>query len=154
MKSAAATLLTATVFIMFLGSCAAAPRGRTTALHEAADEGDIREIEELISEKSDVDARDEEGRTALHYAAIAGDILVTAALLNAGADPNLPDRDGRVPLHFAVLSCNPDLTAMLLGADADPAVNDKDEETPLELAVRSGCEEAEQTIRSSLYLGS
>ncbi len=75
---------------------------------------------------------------------------MTAALLNAGADPDLPDKDGRVPLHYAVLSCNPDLAAMLLGADADPSIVDDDDETPLDLAVRSGCEEVEQTIESSI----
>ncbi|MCK5736247.1 MAG: ankyrin repeat domain-containing protein [Spirochaetaceae bacterium] len=150
MKPAVPVFFYITVIIFFLFSCAGVPRGRTTALHDAADTGDIRIIEELISEDSNVDIRDEEGRTALHHAAIAGDILVTAALLNAGADPDLPDKTGRVPLHYAVLSCNPDLTAMLLGADANPFIADKDEETALDIAISIGCEEVEHTINSSL----
>ena len=150
MKSAGQAALSAMILVIFLISCAGVPRGRTTALHEAADDGDIREIKILISEESDVDARDEEGRTALHHAAMTGDILVVAALLNAGADPDLPDVDGRVSLHYAVLICNPDLAAMLLGADADPSLVDNYDETPLDLAIRSGCEEVEQTIESSM----
>jgi len=109
-------------------------------------------VEELISEVSNVDARDKEGRTALHHAAMAGDILVTAALLNAGADPDIRDKSGRVPLHYAVLSCKPDLAAMLLAAEADPFITDRNEQNPLDLAEEKGCEEVEQTIKSSLSL--
>ena len=138
------------LILIILGSSAGVPRGYTTVLHDAAADGDLREVEELISESFDVDARDEKGRTGLHYAAISGDILVTAALLNAGADPDLPDVDGRVALHYAVLSCNADLAAMLLGADADPYLIDEDGQSPLDLATANGCEEVEQTINSSM----
>jgi len=150
MKPAAAVLFFNTAIVLFLGSCAGAPSGGVTTLHEAADKGDIRVVEELISEDSDVDSRDKEGRTALHHAAISGDILITAALLNAGANPDIQDKSGRVPLHYAVLSCNPDLAAMLLAAEADPFIADKNDETPLNLADENGCEEVAQTINSSM----
>jgi len=150
MKSVAVSLLHTLLFILLLSSCAGVPNGRTTAMHDAADTGDLRVIEELISEDSNVDAMDKDGRTALHHAAIAGNVLVTAALLNAGADPDLQDKSGRVPLHYAVLSCNTDLVAMLLAADADPFTADKNKETPMNLAENIACEEVEQTINSSL----
>jgi ankyrin repeat protein len=137
-------------FALLLVSCAGVPRGKTTVLHEAVNEGDVDDVKELISEVPDVDVRDEVGRTALHYAAITGDIVIAAALLNAGADPDLTDVDGRVPLHYAALSCHADMAAMLLGADADYRIIDDDDESPLDLAVRRSCEEVEQTIRSAM----
>lgn len=153
MKSAAVFIPYIVFLSLVLGSCAGAPKGQVTALYEAADSGDLQVVEELISEVSDVDARDKDGRTALHHAAIAGDILVTAALLNAGANPDIRDKSGRVPLHYAVLSCKPDLAAMLLAADADPFIEDRKEQTPLDLAGEKGCEEVAQTIESSLSPG-
>jgi len=152
MKSAAAGILYTIFLLLFPGSCAGTPKGQITALHEAADSGDILVVEELISKVPNVDARDKEGRTALHHAAMAGDIPVTAALLNAGADPDIQDKSGRVPLHYAVLSCKPDLAAMLLAAEADPFIVDRNEQTPLDLAVERGCEVVAQTIKSSLSL--
>jgi uncharacterized protein len=135
--------------VFFLAACAGVPTGRTTALHQAADTGDLGVIESLIVE-SEVDARDEMGRTALHRAAMAGDMMVIATLLDAGADPNLPDRQGKTPLHYAVLADNPDLVAMILGADADPMIEDKKGVTPLALAESEGSEDVRQTVRSSM----
>lgn len=143
-----ALIFTATS-LLFLGSCAGVPRGHTTALHEAATQGDIDEIQILISEESDVDIRDEDGRTALHHSAISGDIIVMAALLNAGADPDLTDVEGRAALHYAAITCNPDLAAILLGADANPDIRDDEDETALDIAERSACEEVVQTIQSA-----
>jgi ankyrin repeat protein len=136
--------------VFFLAACAGVPTGRTTALHQAADTGDLGVVENLIVEESAVDARDETGRTALHRAAMAGDMMVTAALLDAGADPNLTDREGKTPLHYAVLTDKPDLVAMILGAEANPMIEDKKGISPLALAESEGSEEVRQTVKSSM----
>ena len=141
----------ASAFILLLFvSCAGVPTGRSTALHDAAGRGDVAALQDLLSEESKVDARDEEGRTALHRAAMAGDVLAAAALLDAGADPDLTDREGRSPLHYAVLACDSDLVAMILGAEARSDIRDDADEDPLDLARRTGCDAAVDTILSSI----
>ncbi len=142
------TLILGTFLI--LGACASVPRGRTAAIHEAADSGDLQTLKAILADNSKVDARDETGRTALHHAADGADILAAAALLDAGADPNLRDVSGRSPLHYAALSCSPDMAAMLLGAGADAAIVDKKDISALDLAIETECEEVAQTITSSL----
>ena len=142
------TVLAVSCFLL-IASCAGIPRGRTTALHEATDRGDIQALRDMLADTTRVDSRDESGRTALHHAALSGDILVVAALLDAGANPNLQDISGRVPLHYAVLVCSADLAAMLLGAGADTAISDKKDISPLELARETDCEEVVETITSS-----
>ena len=82
----------------------------STALHQAAERGDVGAVEKLVSEGVDVNVRDEGGATPLHAAAFAGHRDVIRLLIKKGADINLEDNDGDTPLGFA----KDDATAALL----------------------------------------
>jgi ankyrin repeat protein len=81
-------------------SCSGAHRGKT-ALHIAAERGNLRIVQLLLEHEVDVDVADASGCTALHYAARGAHAEVVALLLAEGADSEARDGEGRSPLHAA-----------------------------------------------------
>jgi acyl-CoA-binding protein len=72
-----------------------------TALHWAADRGNIDMMQCLITLKADVNFQDSEGQTALHYAASCGHVKVLEMLLSHQADAKLVDKEGDTPADVA-----------------------------------------------------
>jgi uncharacterized caspase-like protein len=70
-------------------------------LRKAASYGNRREVERLLSEGADVNAKDKAGLTALHFAASQGGKDAAQLLLDRGADINAKDYVGATPLHYA-----------------------------------------------------
>jgi len=56
-----------------------------TALHFAAEKGDIENVQHLLQNKSDPDIEDDEGNMPLHIAASRGNVSVFKALIDGGA---------------------------------------------------------------------
>ena len=103
-----------------------------TALHQAAESGDVAKVKRLLEHgEADAEARDEDGRTALFEAAYKGFADVVTVLLEAGADVNARAEDGRTALHWAVYSGNADMVKLLLEAGADVNARDEDGRTAL-----------------------
>lgn len=65
-----------------------------SGLHQAAIDGDITKIRNLLASGANVNAKDKDGRTALILAALKGRVEVVQLLLNNGADPNAQDKQG------------------------------------------------------------
>jgi len=93
------------------------PRG-TTDLHEAAWNGDLETVAQLIARGARLSARDPNGRTPLHHALRRGHARVAAELLDAGARPAVGDDDGITPLHEAAGSGCEEMVQRLLAAGA------------------------------------
>jgi ankyrin repeat protein len=71
-------------------------------LQLAANDGDVKEIERLLQQGADVNARCAfRNWTALHAAADRGRAEAARVLLERGADVDLKDDDGFTPLHVA-----------------------------------------------------
>ena len=118
-----------------------ADTGEMLSLHEAAAQGDVARIRELLeTDPKRVATCDGEGWTPLHRAAHAGQVEAMRALLDGGAD--VEDRAcgaPRVqPLHAAVASGNEAAVAVLLAAGADPATPRDGGVTPLQDAEAAG----------------
>ena len=130
------------------------PKGRLSALHFAAREGQLAAVQALIYNGADLDLADEEGSTPALLATLNGHYEIAAALLNAGADVNAQDKRGRTILFMATdmhtLDANPrpgpkpygeldslDIIELALekGADPDLALTDS---LPAWLAQGSG----------------
>ena len=92
-------------------------------LHVAAATAEDRaEIEDLVADGADPNARDAGGCTPLHYAAWNNPVgEVAAALFEAGADPEACDGHGSKPLDYAVNAVNAAFIEAALDAGADPA---------------------------------
>lgn len=112
-----------------------------TALHWAAQTGDVAETQMLIFAGARLEATTRNGAyTPLHLAAKAGRAGTVKALAQAGANVSAPTASGgATPLHFAASQGNTDAIVALL--DKGAAVDVKDSafaQTPLMWAAAAG----------------
>jgi ankyrin repeat protein len=93
-------------------------------LHDAAREGDLDSVRELLGRGYPVNAFDFLGKTPLHYAVLAEQFAVVDALLRAGADVNAHDERtiGDTPLGEAASTCSLRMARLLVEAGADPTI--------------------------------
>lgn len=83
---------------------------------EAAEEGDLDKVKELVEKRSDPNSQDEDsGITPLIQASLFGHVEVVKYLLQHGANPNIKDEYGSTALDSAVHNepqLNKDVTAI------------------------------------------
>lgn len=89
------------------------------SLRKAAEEGDLKRVQELLAAGIPVDGREEYDGTALWKAAEKGHLEIVRLLLAAGADANLPGQYESRALHRAASTGSLDLVKALLDAGAD-----------------------------------
>ena len=75
---------------------------------------DTDDVQALLLQDADPDARDDENRTVLSIAVADGSSELVRLLLEAGADPNLRDNDGLTPLDIAIYRRRLDLAWLLM----------------------------------------
>ena len=128
-------------------------------LHQAAHQGDIDAIKQLVSEGMDPDTRDARGLTALHYAILQGKIDAIRALVDSGADvdagidPELAPKPepgqepteklpkqiiGSTPLQLAAIQGKIKAMKALIKAGADINARNARKLTALHMAVAEG----------------
>jgi ankyrin repeat protein len=108
------------------------------ALLEAAKTGNVEDVEKLIEEGADVNARGNIRSTPLHYAAKKGNTAVVKILLQNYADVNLKNKKRYTALHYAVDKGHIPVIMVLLKHDKiDINAQDQFGRTPLHLAVDS-----------------
>ena len=94
-----------------------------TALHEAAWEGRVEVLEELIRRGADVNAKwdvvatGDGGWNALHITAIRGQVEAASVLIQAGTDINHKSLKGETPLDVATRNENSELAELLRARD-------------------------------------
>ncbi|WP_300747704.1 ankyrin repeat domain-containing protein [uncultured Brachyspira sp.] len=68
---------------------------------EAAKNGDIKKVKELLALGADINIQDDNSWTALIYAAWAGHTETVKELIKAGANLNIKDNEGKTALDYA-----------------------------------------------------
>ena len=121
-----------------------------TALMEAATQGNLAAVENLLTKQSDVNAQAINGSTALRAATYYGHVSMVNALLAHGADVNLRDERGRTALSDAVAQGHVAIASLLLHKGADPNVR-ADFGEPL--LTRAAKQNDEGLVRALLDLG-
>jgi excisionase family DNA binding protein len=101
------------------------------SLQRAVDQGDVSNVNALISRGADVNARTEDGWTPLMLATIKGYAEVARALLKQGADVNARNKKGWTALMFAVSMGDLETMRVLLEGNAEIDVRDNDGKTAL-----------------------
>ena len=92
-------LLLTTIAAVVLVGCG--PSETDRALLDAAENGNIKAVEQAIVDGAEVDAKDSDGWTPLHNAANGGYMEVAKLLIAKGVDVNAKVNDGRTPLDWA-----------------------------------------------------
>ena len=104
-------------------------------LAEAASNGDLDRVKNLLAEGVPVDERGKMNATPLMRAAEQQHVDVMKALLTAGADPKATRDGGVAVLHHAAASGSVEAVSLLLAAKADIDVAMTDGRTPLHTAL-------------------
>ncbi|MFC1762992.1 ankyrin repeat domain-containing protein [Planctomycetota bacterium] len=105
------------------------------SLHQAAADGDIDWVKQLIAQGADVNAKDENDQTVLHRAVENGQRDVAELLIASGAEVNAGGKGGGVALLPAIFNDDLDMVRMLLDKGANCNVHDNGGSTPLTWAV-------------------
>jgi ankyrin repeat protein len=84
-----------------------------TALHYAAQHGNLIITQALLQFGADSALKDREGRNSLHFAAFNGWTAIARLLLTTEVDPLEADLEGRTPMHLAAMKDAPDILDLL-----------------------------------------
>lgn len=110
-----------------------------TAFHKAVQNGDIKQIIDLLRKEYDVNGRDQNGETPLmyhiHNENVDANGKLPQLLLSHGADANAQDNEGKTYLHKTTV---PFLAKMLISYGADLNIQDKLGNTALHYAAKNG----------------
>ena len=109
-------------------------------IFQAARDGDIGRIEELLANGADVNPQRIFSMTPLNYAVRFDHELVALRLIAAGIDVNQDNYDGTTPLHWAARRGHERIAIRLIEADADINRTDYDGQTALHHAAIGGHE--------------
>ena len=130
-------LLTALIVTVTFPGFSQGKKHSPTAIHEAAHNGNINLVREILQTKPDPDIRDSFGGTALHAAMFQKNIEIVKLLIDAGYDVNaIGPSNGYTPLHDAVWANNVAAAQLLLQRGAQKNIKGKDGLTPLEKAIK------------------
>jgi uncharacterized protein len=110
----------------------------SSAVADAAMNGDAAAVQKLLTQKADVNAPQVDGGTALHWAVYRDDLTLTDLLLRAKANVKAANRVGMTPLAMAALYGNPAMIDRLLKAGADAKELGPNGETTVMFAARNG----------------
>lgn len=104
-----------------------------TALHIAAEWGNISVVTRLLQAGANVEARSSEGETPLHIAVRSSHLSTVNVLLSAGADAQARNESGQTPLHIASIEGSTSVMTALLQHGASVNARDENGCTPLHL---------------------
>ena len=91
---------------------------QSSALHAAANQGDVEKLEKLIASKAPLNARDPYGRTAIHVATFARQRDAIRALARAGANLELHESDRYDAITIAAVADDEETLRVLLSLGA------------------------------------
>jgi ankyrin repeat protein len=131
-------------------------KSNATALHLAAQKGDLNILQYLIDKGGLVDAQTNQGRTPLFQAVANGHVEAVDLLARAGANVNVLENKGLRcrPLHFAAVKGQKAMVERLLdlGADID-ATTGSEGQTALKLSSVRGSDECDEIFMLLLDRG-
>ena len=125
--------------LLTLGLIAGSAFSQSAELHEAAYNGGVSKVREILRRGVDPDDRDSFGGTALHAAMFQKNMEIVTLLIEYKFDVNaVGPKNGYTPLHDAVWSDNLEAIKLLLARGAKTTIKGKDGLTPYAKAKKEG----------------
>ena len=118
-------------------------------LIEAAYQGDVSTVQRMLSQGTNVHARDGWNSTALMYASSWGHLEIVKELLKAGAPINERARGNNTPLMFAAEAGHLAIVEYFIDQGADTRLVNDDGKSAAELAADGGFIAVESLIQSA-----
>ena len=110
-----------------------------TVLHEAAQQGDLVQVQQLVRGAFLDQRHIDTGETALHVAAFNRHAAIVKVLLEAGASPEAATYEGELPHHYAVKEGHLEVVKTLLQGNEDlPHSLTKKQQTALHISAMHG----------------
>lgn len=136
-------LLVILAFVLVLN----APETLAGPIHEAARNGDVNRIEQLLDQGAGLEERDETQETPLISAALAGQLNAASNVVAKGADVQARNDRGLTPLHAAAYGGHSEVVRLLIehGAKVNDAENPF-KVTPLHVAAEENRMEVVQVL--------
>jgi len=106
-------------------------------LHQAAEQGNVNDLQQHIDAKADINHGDTAGMTPLHLAAEHGHVEAVRFLIENGARPGMRTDERVAPLHLATSGGHETVVGVLLDAGADPDASESTGNTPLHYATKA-----------------
>ena len=120
-----------------------------TALMEAAQDGELKEMKALLDKGANANLTDQYGWAALTYSIAKQDFAQVKLLLDSSTDVNTKDRRGITPLMWASLGGKPEIVNLLLSKGADVNATTKTGATALSFAMAKGNYNVAQLLKSA-----
>lgn len=120
-----------------------------TPLMQRAQDGDPKELKDLIQKRVDVNITDRYGWTALTYSIAKQDISKVKLLLDSGSAVNTRDRRGMTPLMWSSLGGKSEIVKLLLAKGAEINATDRNGATALSFAVAKGHDDIARLLRKA-----
>jgi hypothetical protein len=140
------------IFTVFLSVVPAFGEERETdsamSLHQAIVNGDVNEVESILSRGMDVNIRNRRNWTPLHTAVDGQQKEIVQLLLDKNADVNLTNNNGETPIHLAVKSGQKGIVELLIEKGADLNITNARFENALSLAKKAGHTEIAELLVS------
>jgi len=108
------------------------------SLIEAAEKGDVEQLELLISRGANVNVKDQKGMTPLHLAAKEGHEDIAEILISKGANINAIYGEWGVPLHLAAREGHAEVAELLIDKGTDVNAHGPYGHTSLQYATNHG----------------
>ncbi len=118
---------------LLLSACAG-----TTPIHRAAEQGDLADLDRLLTQGESPNKTGSGGRTPLHEAARQGHVAALERLVERGARIDARSGDGRTPLMLAADKGRSEIVARLLELGANPDASNERGRTALMLVAKRG----------------
>lgn len=109
-----------------------------TALHIAAQSGCVSAAQEILQERTQLEARGRDGKRPLHCAIEKSHEVMVEWLIEAGADVEAQDDSRMTPLHWAAYFASTRIIFKLTDAGAKKKSRDDDGRVPLHYAAIAG----------------
>ena len=125
--------------VAFIGGMLGVSSALAGPLHDAAKNGDVATVKQLLDQGADIAQPDDAGEPVLLIASLAGKPDVVALLLERGSNIEIRNKGGLTALHAAAYGGNLDTVKLLVEKGA--AVNDEKNfyhMTPLHAAAEEG----------------